>query len=89
MLHQWRRRPPAAPDQRETVPCAFRNFTCKAKKVATRAGIAQLVERILGKDEVPSSSLGVSSILCTHSSVGRALALQARGRRFEPVCVHH
>ena len=24
-----------------------------------------------------------------HSSVGRAVALQASGRRFDPVCLHH
>ena len=51
------------------------------------AAIAQLVERILGKDEVASSNLADGSI-CPISSVGRALPLQGRGRQFESVIGH-
>ena len=37
---------------------------------------------------IPSSILGRVTIIRTHSSVGRASALQAGGHRFEPYCVH-
>ena len=51
------------------------------------AVMAQQAEHFLGKEEVPSSNLGSSSI-CAISSVGRAPSLQVGGRRFETVIAH-
>jgi hypothetical protein len=56
---------------------------------ANHAPIAQSAERIHGKDEVTSSNLVGSSTFRAFSSAGRAPALQAGGRRFEPVNAHH
>jgi hypothetical protein len=45
------------------------------------AHVAQLVERVLGKDEVTSSILVVG--FCGSNSVARVTAFQAVGRGFE------
>jgi hypothetical protein len=47
------------------------------------AHVAQMVERVLGKDEVTSSILVVGSVLGGSNSVARVTAFQAVGRGFE------
>ena len=49
--------------------------------------IAQLGERLPCKQDVVGSS-PIRSTICAVSSVGRASALQAGGRRFEPYTAH-
>ena len=55
------------------------------------ADMAQLVEQRIRNAWVPGSSPGIGSlflmcdrVVCGNSSVGRALASQARGHGFEP-----
>ena len=52
------------------------------------ADIAQLVEQVFCKHQVGGSNPSIGTIW-GHSSVGRAPALQAGGRRFDPVQLHH
>src|SRR5579864_4524718 len=49
--------------------------------------VAQLVERLLCKQDVRSSSLLISKTW-GHSSVGRALRWQRKGQEFESPCLH-
>ena len=60
--------------------------------VRSRACSSARLERTPDKREVGSSSLPRPTILIKYwgrSSVGRAVALQASGRRFDPVRLHH
>ena len=52
----------------------------------------KIFEKLLTSDEscdIICKSPRISQGLRKHSSAGRALALQARGHRFEPYCFHH
>ena len=62
-------------------PRPFRHFPCSAD-------MAQLVERTLGKGEVPSSILGISTILFGHREV--VFLFLATARWLFCLCrVHH
>ena len=62
--------------------------TSKQFKNHSFPGVAQLVARLLWEQEVARSNR-VARTTWEYSSAGRALALQARGHRFEPCCSHH
>src|SRR5437016_6431078 len=72
-----------AADCKSAAPCGLRRF--ESSPVHCRlAHVAQLAERVLGKDEVTSSILVVGSRLgCGSNSVARVTAFQAVGRGFE------
>jgi hypothetical protein len=77
-----------AADCKSAAPCGLRRFESSPVHEASRldgsAHVAQLVERVLGKDEVTSSILVVGSRLGRGSnSVARVTAFQAVGRGFE------
>lgn len=59
--------------------------------LAVYGRVAQSVERrTLNPSAVGSNpTLSTNFLVWGHSSVGRAPVLQAGGRRFEPVCLHH
>ena len=74
-----------AADCKSAAPCGLRRFeSSPVHKVvgAISAHVAQLAERVLGKDEVTSSILVVGSISGSNS-VARVTAFQAVGRGFE------
>lgn len=50
--------------------------------------IAQSVERRTVNPQVPGSSPGFGAKQWGYSSAGRAVALQAKGHRFDPVYLH-
>ena len=65
-------------------------MTCRFKSgLGYQKGVlAQMGERLPCKQEV-SSSILLYSTIWRFSSAGRASALQAEGRRFDPVNLHH
>ena len=68
-----------------------KQYLCIAFQQKAEADMAQLVEQRIRNAWVPGSSPGIGSlflmcdrVVCGNSSVGRALASQARGHGFEP-----
>ena len=59
-----------AADCKSAAPCGLRRFESSPVHQKIRAVVAQLVERVLGKDEVTSSILVIGSSLAFAASVG-------------------
>ena len=80
-----------AADCKSAAPCGLRRFESSPvhKDLPGLAHVAQMVERVLGKDEVTSSILVVGSRVGYHAGIGgsnsvaRVTAFQAVGRGFE------
>ena len=75
-----------AADCKSAAPCGLRRFESSPVHIGKLPGlahVAQMVERVLGKDEVTSSILVVGSRKSGSNSVARVTAFQAVGRGFE------